>query len=148
MPSIQPPPQAGTSERRKHARFKPDGVVARFDKGGLLSKVGLGTLQARVVNMGEGGVLLLGKTRFAEGTRLTLRIDIPSHQDQIASDAEVRWCCEHARQAGDFYLGLSFSGLKAADVRKIGTLREWFASAGFKARSSARLRRLPDDGKA
>lgn len=147
LPSVPAGPTAGTSERRKHARFKPEGVTARFAKGGFLAKVGLGTIQARVFNISEGGVLLLGKMRFSEGAQIALRIEIPSHQDEIVCDAHVRWCSQSAKSESEFYVGLAFVGLKAVDEKKIAKMREWFTSAQFKARSSTRLRRLPDGGK-
>lgn len=132
--------------KRQHVRFRPEGVVARLDKGGLLGKVGIGSVQTRVINLSEGGVLLIGKSRFAQGARVVLRIEIPSHKDTIICDAEVRWSCRNARDESEFYTGLSFVGLKALEAKKIAKMREWFTSAEYKARSSTRRVR-PDAGK-
>lgn len=147
-PSATPSPEESETQwrsKRKHVRFRPEGVVARMDKGGLLGKVGIGSVQTRVINLSEGGVLLVGKARYARGSRVSLRIEIPSHKDTIVCDAEVRWSYKNARDESEYYTGLSFVNLKAIEEKKIAKMREWFTSAEYKARSSTR--RLRPDAK-
>ena len=124
-------------EQRAHPRFKLEGAIVTLAKPGFLSKLGLGLKKVPLVNLSQGGVLVLSKKALTVGAWLKLSIEIPKWKDVIACDGEVRWCAESARDA-KFYAGLHFAGLDPADGRRIEEMRKLATSAEYRAMAATR----------
>src|SRR5687767_6355371 len=93
-------------EQRAHPRFETEGGTVDVD----LRKEAL-------VNLSQGGLLLLSRRLLPEGTRLRLRIELPKWKDLIACDGVVRWSAQSARDEDRFYAGLRFAEMDPLDVR-------------------------------
>ena len=139
-------PPTERRDQRAHPRFKLEGAIVTMVKPGFLAKLGLGHKKAPVVNLSQGGVLVLLKKELPVGAWLKLRIEIPKWSDVIACDGEVRWCAESARDA-KFYAGLHFAGLDPEDARRIEEMRKLTTSAEYRAMAATRKdgssRKLP-----
>jgi hypothetical protein len=141
-PAGKPPSERGIpaatdqAEQREHPRFKPEDAVAIVAKGGLLSSLGLGKVRVPVVNLSQGGVLLLVAKSIPVETRLRVRIEIPKPADIVESQASVRWCAQSAKNNAQFYVGLRFEKPDPQMQRKIAQMRDWFRSAEFKTQAA------------
>lgn len=130
------PSAADRAEQREHPRFKPVDAVATLAKGGLLSSLGLGRVRVPVVNLSQGGVLLLAAKSIPVETKLRVRIEIPKPADLVESEASVRWCAQSAKNNAQFYVGLRFEKPDPQMQRKIAQMRDWFRSAEFKTQAA------------
>src|SRR5712675_1733658 len=74
------------AEQRGHPRFKIEGATALLGKGGFLSSLGLGFGKKPLVNLSQGGVLVLAGKSFPEGTRLRVRIEVPNPADVVEGE--------------------------------------------------------------
>ncbi|HLF92917.1 MAG TPA: PilZ domain-containing protein [Planctomycetota bacterium] len=143
-PAIKPASEPALSatpqrpERREHPRFKLEGATAVLGKAGFLSKLGLSQRKDAVVNLSQGGVLVLVGKPLPVGTRLPIRIEIANPADVVEGEAVVRWCAQSARNDAHFYAGLSFEGLDPLARKKIAKMHEWFTSSEYRAKASAR----------
>ena len=138
-------PKPPGRELRKHLRFRVDDASAQLHVMGFLTSIGLGRAnQARAaVNLSEGGVLLLVRKLLAPGTRVRVRIEMEKYADVIEAEGVVQWCEPSARSEKDYYAGIAFTGLAAADLKKIAQMREWFHSPEYQARRATRRRLKP-----
>jgi hypothetical protein len=141
-PAGKPPSERGIpaatdrTEQREHPRFKPEDAIAILPKGGLLSSLGLGKVRCPVVNLSQGGVLLLAAKSIPVETRIRVRIEIPKPADIVESQASVRWCAQSAKNNAQFYVGLRFEKPDPQMQRKIAQMRDWFRSAEFKTQAA------------
>jgi len=130
------PAAADRTEQREHPRFRLEDGIAILAKGGLLSGLGLGKVRAPVVNLSQGGVLLLAAKSIPVETKLRVRIEIPKPADIIESEASVRWCAQSARNNAQFYVGLRFEKPAPQMLRKIAQMRDWFRSVEFRTQGA------------
>src|SRR4029079_7616712 len=115
---------------------KPEGAVATLARRGLLASLGLGKVRYSVVNLSQGGLLLLAAKSIPVETRLRVRIDIPKPADIVEGEVSVRWCAQSARNNAQFYVGLRFEKPDPQMQRKIGQMRDWFRSAEFRTQAA------------
>lgn len=110
----------------------------------LLNFVGLGKSNRAkaVMNLSEGGVLVRTESSLAEGTRVRLTLSIEKFGDRIDCAGEVKWCYPAANAPGDFFAGVTFLDLAAADRKKIEKMRSWFSSP--ECRERTRFRKKSD----
>ena len=134
---VSPEGQA-RQEQRGRPRFKVEGALAAVGKPGMLTNLGLGLRKEEVVNVSQSGVLVVGRAKLEVGTKVRLRFDVPKWNDRLSCDAEVRWCAQSARNDKEFYMGLRFVGLAAADEKRIGQMQELSQSVEYRAKASAR----------
>jgi c-di-GMP-binding flagellar brake protein YcgR len=122
-------------ERRRHFRFEVDDCQATLYREGLLSVLGVGkSNRARAaLDLSEGGVRFLTTERLPLGTKVRIVIQMERYKDQIEASGEVRWCYQSAKTSQDFYAGVEFIDLPAAEKRKISMMREWFTSPQYRA---------------
>lgn len=132
------PEGQGRQEQRGRPRFKVEGALAALGKPGMLSSLGLGLKREDVVNLSQSGVLVVGRAKLEPGARVRVRLDVPKWSERIECDGEVRWCAQSARREKEFYVGVRFLGLSAADERRIGQMRELSGSAEYRAKAAAR----------
>src|SRR5947209_2474189 len=106
------------ADLRRHPRFRADEANPQLYVKGFLTKLGIGRAnEARsTVNLSEGGVLLLTNTRLKAGSPVQVRIEIEKYKDIIEAEGVVRWCFPSARARDDFYAGIEFRGLAAAQA--------------------------------
>ena len=64
-------------------------------------------------NVSLGGAFLVTTERFPLGTKLTVRISLPSAKEAIEVGATVRWSDQNG-------FGVQFDGLRARDVWALG----------------------------
>jgi hypothetical protein len=72
-------------------------------------------LEAVAVNLGLGGVFVEGAQSLDYGTRVELRIALPSLNEPSRLPGVVRWCSAEG-------LGIQFLELGARETHAIGTL--------------------------
>jgi hypothetical protein len=122
-------------ERRRHSRFEIDECQATLQRDGLLTVLGVGkSNRARAaLDLSEGGVRFLTHERLPIGTRVRVVIEMERYKDEITASGEVRWCYQSAKNANDYYAGVEFTDLPAAEKRKIATMKEWFTSPQYRA---------------
>ncbi|MBV8881361.1 MAG: PilZ domain-containing protein [Planctomycetaceae bacterium] len=122
-------------ERRRHNRFEIDECQATLYRDGLLTVLGVGkNNRARAaLDLSEGGVRFLIHERLPVGTRVRMVIEMERYKDHISAAGEVRWCYQSAKNSDDFYAGVEFSDLPAAEKRKIAMMRDWFTSPQYRA---------------
>ena len=137
-PASSSTPPVERQEHREHPRFKVEGATAILGKQGLLAGIGLGVKKDIVVNLSQGGVLVLAPKRFEPGLRLPLRIEIPKWKDLIQAEAVVCWCAQSARTETHFYAGLRFAGLNPLDAKRIAQMYELINSVEYRAKSAVR----------
>lgn len=143
-PAIKPASEPALSaapqrpERREHSRFKVEGAVAALGKGGFLSTLGLGQRKDAVINLSQGGVLVLVGKLLPVETRLRVRIEVSQPADVVECEGLVRWCAQSAKNDTHFYAGLRFEGLDPRVKKKIAQMHEWFTSSEYRAKASAR----------
>jgi c-di-GMP-binding flagellar brake protein YcgR len=141
-----PPGNSKASERRLHHRFEIDECQATLYPQGLLTVFGMSkNNRARAaLDLSEGGVRFLIHERLTIGTRVHMVIQMEKYQDQIEARGEVRWCYQSTKKAGDFYAGVEFSDLDAAQKRKIAMMREWFTSPQYRAVRETKRKKSDD----
>lgn len=134
------PEPSGFREMRQAQRFPVEEVEVSAHAQGFLSKFGLkgGNRAKTAINLSEGGALLHLTRRLQPDQQIRLRVHVPKFDDTLECMAEVRWCLESGRDAGDYYAGVKFVDLPADAVRKITKMRSWFTSKEFKVRTSIR----------
>ncbi len=71
------------------------------------------TFECGTGNVSLGGAYLLTGERFALGTKLALKLTLPSQKDPIETGSTVRW-------SDDSGIGVQFDGLRARDVWALG----------------------------
>jgi hypothetical protein len=122
-------------ERRRHPRFEIDECQATLHRDGLLTVLGVGkSNRARAaLDLSEGGARFLVNERIPVGTKVRMIIEMERYKDQISASGEVRWCHQSAKNADDFFAGVEFIDLPAAEKRKIAMMREWFTSPQYRA---------------
>jgi Tfp pilus assembly protein PilZ len=123
------------NERRRHSRFEIDECQATLHRDGLLTVLGMGkNNRARAaLDLSEGGVRFLTHERIPVGTKVRMIIEMERYKDQISAAGEVRWCYQSAKNGDDFYAGVEFIDLPAAEKRKIAMMRDWFTSPQYRA---------------
>ncbi|HLY11629.1 MAG TPA: PilZ domain-containing protein [Planctomycetota bacterium] len=123
------------SDRRRHSRFEIDECQATLHRDGLLTVLGVGkSNRARAaLDLSEGGVRFLTHERIPVGTKVRMVIEMDRYKDQISASGEVRWCYQSGKNSGDFYAGVEFTDLPAAEKRKIAMMRDWFTSPQYRA---------------
>ena len=137
---IQPGPPG--RELRRFIRFRIDDATVFLSRKGILSSIGLRKAEEAgwAVNFCEGGALLRSHRPLSTGTKVIVRIELEKYSDSIESTGEVRWCAPSARNAQEYYTGIQFVGLGAAEIKKIGHMREWFNSPEYRTRIALRGR--------
>jgi len=122
-------------ERRRHQRFEIDECQATLQRDGLLTVLGMGkSNRARAaLDLSEGGVRFLTHERIPVGTKVRIVIEMERYKDQISASGEVRWCYQSAKSTDDYYAGVEFTDLPAAEKRKIAMMRDWFTSPQYRA---------------
>jgi hypothetical protein len=128
-------PAPSGSERRRHERFEMGDARTLVYRDGVLTLLGVGKEnKARVaLDLSEGGLRILCEERIPVGTKVRVRIEIEKYDDAIEALGTVRWCFQSAKRKEDFFAGIMFSNLDAAQSRKIGLMREWFTSPQYRA---------------
>jgi len=134
---VSPEGQA-RQEQRGRPRFRLEGALVALGKPGMLASLGLGLKKEEVVNLSQSGVLVVGRAKFEAGAKVRLRLDVPKWKDRIECDGVVRWCAQSARNDKEFYIGLRFVGLPAADEKRIGQMHELSKSVEYRAKATAR----------
>jgi len=134
--------RASPSDRRKYLRFRIDDALPKLFSKGWLSSLGIGRASRTraAINLSEGGVMLLANENIPVGTGVTVRIEMEKYSDFIESSGQIRWCQESARCDHEYYAGIAFTRLAAADLKKIGQMREWFTSREYRNRAASRRR--------
>ena len=123
------------NERRKHARFGIDDATAKLYKEGTLLLFGMGGRNQALgpVDLSEGGARFRTRGRLETGAKVRVTLAFDKFQDKIEALGEVRWSRESAGAPGEVHSGVMFLDLKSGEVRKIGRMRECFASPHYKA---------------
>jgi hypothetical protein len=67
-----------------------------------------------------------------------VRLEIESHGDSVEATGIIRWCFDSGKKPGDYFAGVMFTNLQAAQRRKIALMRDWFTSPQFRALRAAR----------
>lgn len=80
--------------------------------------VGGETHQTEILNLSLGGALIAHHERVANGERVLVTFNIPTHDKPIEVGGSVRWASETA-------LGIQFDGLRA---REVWSLNKFFES--------------------
>jgi hypothetical protein len=132
--SLQAAPAHG--EQRQYPRFKLDDAMVILSKGGLLSFMGLGKVRNRVVNLSQGGVLVLAAKSVPVETRLHVRIEVTKPEEILECEASVRWCAQSARDNKLYYVGLCFEKPGAKLQKKIEQMRIWFTSPEYRTQAA------------
>ncbi len=143
-------PSSGQLRRvdlRRHPRFRADEASARLYVKGFLTTLGIGRRNetGSAVNLSEGGALLLLQTRLKPGSPVQVHIEIEKYKDIIEAEGVVRWCFQSAREQTDFYAGVQFRALPAAQAALIAKMRSWFTSPEYKQKSATRKRLAPPE---
>lgn len=138
------PLRAGTAvtmpERRRHERIVIEGARATLRPLGFFARLfGRPETDCLVVDLAEGGMQVRTRKKYATGTRLGIRIELPKYQDVIEAAGEVRWNLERPEGSGKFTLGILFHALRESDTKKIGIMRQWFGSEEYRARAVKRV---------
>ena len=120
-------------DKREHPRFKVEGTTTVLGKPGFLASLGIGPIKHPVINISQGGAMVRVGKQFLVESLHELRIEIPKFQEIVETVGEVRWCAQSTRNASDYYVGIRFVDLPAADQQKL---------AGLCARAST-----PDTGR-
>ncbi len=125
---------------RKHPRFEIDGSGATLILKGFLSLLGLGKARETrgLLNLSEGGALVVVLEPVPRGKKVRVRIDMEKYQDVFEAEGVVRWCSRSRRQDKEFHLGVEFTAMPAAQARKLNKMREWFTSPAYLAKAKAR----------
>jgi uncharacterized protein (TIGR02266 family) len=76
-------------------------------------------------NIGVGGAFILKDEPFEIGTRLRIKLRVPTAELPIAVEGEVRWVVTAAQNQHGAGMGVKFYGL---DVEALLKLSEYFAS--------------------
>jgi len=119
---------ATPGDKREHPRFKVEGTTTVLGKPGFLASLGFGPIKHPVVNISQGGAMVRVGKQFLVDSLHELRIEIPKYQEVLETVGEVRWCAQSAKNASDFYVGIRFVDLPAADQEKIAGLYSKSAS--------------------
>ena len=121
-------------------RFKAEGTTTSVYPKGLLSTLGLGqgNVVRSAINLSEGGVLLLANEQMKPDTLVRVRVEIKSPPDVLEGDGIVRWCAASRNRPDQFYVGIQFQELKAAQTVKLSRMREWFSSPAFRMKEATR----------
>ena len=130
------------ANHRKHMRFEIDGSGTTVILKGFLSMFGIGRSNKAqsLMNLSEGGALVLATEQVPPGSRVRVRVDMEKYKDVFEADGMVRWCTRSRRRNGDFHLGIQFDSMPEAQARKLAKMRDWFTSSAYKARASTRAR--------
>lgn len=130
-------PSSG-QDLRKHLRFKIEDAATSFSIKGVTTSVGSGrvTRSRAAINLSEGGAMLLLCECVQIGTPLVVRIEIDGFEEFIEVEAVVRWCEQGNRNAKDFHTGIQFVNLSDSDLRRIGKMRDWFASEEYRSKQA------------
>lgn len=131
------------SDRRRHGRFEIEDCQATLYKEGLLTVIGMGkSNRARsALDLSEGGVRFQTHERLPLGVKVKIVIQMERYKDEIEAAGEVRWCYQSGKNSADFYAGVEFVDLPAAEKRKIATMRDWFTSPQYRAVRDAKAKR-------
>ncbi len=132
---------------RRHTRFKTHEASAQIYSKGLLTSLGIGRKnEARTaVNLSEGGILVLTHSKLKAGSRVKVKLEFEKYKDVIECEGEVRWCYQSARDAADFYAGISFVDLPPTQMALIGKMRSWFTSPEYRQKSATKKRAAPPE---
>ena len=135
-----PAPKPKQANLRRHARFAVDGAGATLYFKGVLSLVGLGSSsKARgLLNLSEGGALLICPEEAAPGRKVRIRVEMEKYQDVFEADGVVKRCSRSAKREGEFHIGLQFTEMDDAQKKKLVKMRDWFTSPEYKAKQAAR----------
>lgn len=142
-PRSDPKPKPKTSKNnRRHLRFEIDEASALLSLKGFLSVVGLrrSAKGLGVMNLSEGGVLLVSDGKVPRGKKVRVRIEMSKYSDFLEVDGVVRWVVSSRRQGRGFYLGVEFTDLDSSRSRKLAQMRAWFTSPEFRAKHAAKIR--------
>jgi hypothetical protein len=71
-------------------------------------------------NLSLGGAYLDHEERLAMGTRVQVRFRVPTHEEPIQTEAQVRWTSESG-------VGVQFDGLRAREVWSLNKYFERFS---------------------
>jgi len=91
-------------------------------------QVGEGSpLSAFTKNIGVGGAFILTTDPPPPGSKLALTVSVPSSQEPVEVDAEVRWIVDgkHDEPEREHGMGVKFNGLH---VEQLMALNEYFAT--------------------
>ena len=113
-----------THERRNHFRGNPR-PGRRIEIQYCRKGSGDDLITAVTRNIGVGGAFILCDERPAIGELLELHLQVPSSEDTIEVDAEVRWENTGEDEDSTSGVGVKFLGL---DVDALLSLSEYFAS--------------------
>ena len=135
-----PPSADMIANQRKYPRFEIDGSGATLILKGFLSLFGLGRSRATrgLMNLSEGGALVVADEPVARGKKVRICIDMEKYQDVFEADGIVRWCTRGRRNDKEFHLGIQFTKMPPAQARKLSKMREWFTSPAYLAKAKAR----------
>ncbi len=127
---------------RKTPRFEIDDSGATLMLKGFLSLIGLGRARATrgLMNLSEGGALVVAAEPVARGKKVRIRVDMEKYQDVFEAEGVVRWCSRSRRNDREFHLGIQFTSMPPAQARKLNKMREWFTSPAYLAKAKARAK--------
>jgi hypothetical protein len=146
----QKPQTPATRDSRNRLRFEIGDVEVLAYPKGILSGLGLRRRNRakRVLNLSEGGVLLVADRHLDIGTPVHVRLKFPRLDEVIEGPAEVRWCREWPAHPGSHLVGVEFSAPSLELWAMIRHMRGWFTSRQYKLRSRTRPREAaPQAGK-
>jgi hypothetical protein len=142
-PGQNEPSTAQGSDRRVHNRFEVDQASAHLYKDGLFAFIGVGkgtNLARAAIDVSESGAQLMIHERLSPGTKVRLKIAVEKYKEVIETTGIVRWCYQSAKKKQDFFVGVEFLAMDAAQARKLAAMRDWFTSPQYKAIRQGRLR--------
>jgi hypothetical protein len=125
-------------DKREHPRFIVEGTTTVLGKPGFLASLGFGPIRHPVINLSQGGAMVRVGRQFSVESRHEVRIEIPKCQEVVETVGEIRWCAQSAKNDSDYYVGIRFVDLPAAEQQKLAGMCALFTSGDYKARSSPR----------
>jgi hypothetical protein len=135
-------PPAGRRERRLHHRFSMHDATIKLYRKGATAIFGLARLniEGQVLDLSEGGLRLETNEQLLIDTKVRMKITVVKFNDTMDADGLTRWCHVDPKNAERFTVGVQFSGLEQAALRKISQMRGWYTSTQYKALRDQQLR--------
>ena len=128
-----PPP--GRRERRRYHRFSLHDATVKLYRRGATAIFGLARLniEGMVVDLSEGGLRLETAEQLLRDTKIHLKITVAKFNDTVEMDGLTRWCHSDPKDEEKFTVGVEFSNLDPAVLRKLNQMRGWYTSPAYKA---------------
>jgi len=135
-------PPSGRRERRRYPRFSMHDATVKLYRKGATAIFGLARLniEGRVLDLSDGGLRLETNEQLLIDTKIRLKITNAKFNDTMDADGVTRWCHVDPKDPERFTVGVEFTNLDQAALRKISQMRGWYTSAQYKALRDQHLR--------